>query len=92
MNAHTQVTTVAGPVGAIDISIDLPQNAPVRGLALVAHPHPLFAGTKDNKVAQTLARTFVRWATPRCAPTSVAWAARPASTTRALASRTTCSP
>jgi X-Pro dipeptidyl-peptidase (S15 family) len=59
MNAHTQVTTIAGPVGAIDISIDLPQNEPVRGLALVAHPHPLFAGTKDNKVAQTLARTFV---------------------------------
>ena len=24
-----------------------------------AHPHPLFGGTKDNKVAQTLARTFV---------------------------------
>ncbi|CAG2155375.1 Alpha/beta hydrolase family protein [compost metagenome] len=59
MNAHTQVTTIPGPVGAIDISIDLPQGVPVRGLALVAHPHPLFSGTKDNKVAQTLARTFV---------------------------------
>ena len=59
MNAHTQVLSIAGPVGAIDISVDLPQNAPVRGLALVSHPHPLFAGTKDNKVAQTLARTFV---------------------------------
>jgi alpha/beta superfamily hydrolase len=45
MNAHTQVTTIPGPVGAIDISIDLPQGMPVRGLALVAHPHPLFAGT-----------------------------------------------
>ena len=30
-----------------------------RGLALVAHPHPLFGGTMDNKVAQTLARGFV---------------------------------
>jgi hypothetical protein len=29
-----------------------------RGIALVAHPHPLFGGTLDNKVAQTLARTF----------------------------------
>lgn len=59
MNAHTEVLSIAGPVGAIDISVDRPQNAPVRGLALVSHPHPLFAGTKDNKVAQTLARTFV---------------------------------
>ena len=30
-----------------------------RGLALVAHPHPLYGGTLDNKVAQTLAKTFV---------------------------------
>lgn len=60
MNAHTQVLTVAGPAGAIDVSVDLPQSAPVRGLALVGHPHPLFGGTKDNKVAQTLARAFVQ--------------------------------
>lgn len=60
MNAHTQVLTVAGPAGAIDVSVDLPQAAPVRGLALVGHPHPLFGGTKDNKVAQTLARAFVQ--------------------------------
>lgn len=60
MNAHTQVLTVAGPAGAIDVSVDLPQAAAVRGLALVGHPHPLFGGTKDNKVAQTLARAFVQ--------------------------------
>ena len=36
-----------------------PKAAP-RGIALVAHPHPLFGGTMDNKVAQTLARTFVQ--------------------------------
>ncbi|AJG17756.1 alpha/beta hydrolase [Cupriavidus basilensis] len=60
MNAHTQVLTVAGPVGAIDVSVDLPQAGAPRGLALVAHPHPLFGGTKDNKVAQTLARSFVQ--------------------------------
>jgi alpha/beta superfamily hydrolase len=38
--------------------LDLPAEAP-RGIALVAHPHPLYGGTMDNKVAQTLARTFV---------------------------------
>jgi alpha/beta superfamily hydrolase len=30
----------------------------VRGIALVAHPHPLQGGTLDNKVVQTLAKTF----------------------------------
>ena len=29
------------------------------GLAVVAHPHPLFGGTMDNKVVQTLARACV---------------------------------
>ena len=33
-------------------------NAGPRGIALVAHPHPLQGGTLDNKVAQTLAKTF----------------------------------
>src|SRR4029450_12781250 len=31
---------------------------PLAGLALIAHPHPLQGGTLDNKVAQTLAKTF----------------------------------
>ena len=31
-----------------------------RGVAVIAHPHPLFAGTMDNKVVQTLARAFVQ--------------------------------
>ena len=33
-------------------------NAARRGLALIAHPHPLFGGTLDNKVVQTLTKTF----------------------------------
>ena len=31
-----------------------------KGLAVVAHPHPLYGGTMDNKVVQTLARAFVQ--------------------------------
>jgi len=58
MNAHTQRFTVAGAVGALECALDLPESTP-RGLALVAHPHPLFGGTMDNKIAQTLARAFV---------------------------------
>ena len=32
--------------------------SPLAGIALVAHPHPLQGGTLDNKVVQTLAKTF----------------------------------
>ena len=49
---------VDGPAGAIETVFDTPPGA-TTGIALVAHPHPLFGGTLNNKVAQTLARTFV---------------------------------
>lgn len=52
-----QTTTVAGPVGAIDIAINDPGSSR-RGLALIAHPHPLQGGTRDNKVVTTLAKAF----------------------------------
>jgi len=64
MNGRTKIIQINGVVGSIEISIDLPdelKNNPdflVRGLALVAHPHPLMGGTMDNKVAQTMARAF----------------------------------
>ena len=56
-----------GAAGKIECVIDLPAgaeqgdrlHAAPRGIALVAHPHPLFGGSLDNKVAQTLAKTFV---------------------------------
>ena len=65
MNVHTKKYLIDGPVGKIEVALDLPDEvrengtAP-RGIALVAHPHPLFGGTMDNKVAQTLARTLVQ--------------------------------
>lgn len=49
--------TIAGLVGAIEIAVDQPPQAP-RGAAFIGHPHPLYGGTLDNKVAATLARTF----------------------------------
>lgn len=64
MNGRTKVIHIDGVIGPIEASIDFPdelKNDPhfaVRGLALVAHPHPLMGGTMDNKVAQTMARTF----------------------------------
>ena len=49
---------VQGTAGAIETIADLPAGSP-RGLALIAHPHPLYGGTLDNKVVQTLARTMI---------------------------------
>jgi alpha/beta superfamily hydrolase len=58
MRASTRRETVAGPAGRIECAVDAPEGAP-RGTALIAHPHPQFGGTLDNKVVQTLARAFV---------------------------------
>ena len=61
MKASTQRLTLLGPAGAIEVAVDEPQaNMAQRGLAVIAHPHPLFGGTMDNKVVQTLARAFVQ--------------------------------
>lgn len=58
MNIHSHKFELDGPAGKMQCLLDLPEGAP-RGVALVAHPHPLYGGTMENKVAQTLARTFV---------------------------------
>ncbi len=58
MRASTRREFVAGPAGRIECAVDSPQ-ANARGRALIAHPHPQFGGTLDNKVVQTLARAFV---------------------------------
>src|SRR5256885_12570234 len=52
--------TIAGPAGALEVAVNPPADtvSQPRGIALVAHPHPQQGGTLDNKVAQTLAKTF----------------------------------
>ena len=63
MNSKTQKTVVTGPAGSIEAVVDAPELAPgvaPRGVVVIAHPHPLFGGTMDNKVVQTLARAFVQ--------------------------------
>lgn len=59
MNSRTQRRLIAGPVGTLECAIDEP-TGPVRGSALICHPHPLHGGTLDNKVVQTLARAFAQ--------------------------------
>ena len=58
MRASTRREFIDGPAGRIECAVDKPE-APARGVALIAHPHPLYGGTLDNKVVQTLARALV---------------------------------
>jgi len=58
MRATTRRVFVAGPAGRIECAVDSPESSP-RGYAVIAHPHPQFGGTLDNKVVQTLARAFI---------------------------------
>lgn len=59
MNSQTQRITLVGEAGDIEALRNDPE-CDARGVAVVAHPHPLFGGTMDNKVVQTLARAFVQ--------------------------------
>jgi alpha/beta superfamily hydrolase len=59
MNSKTERFQLPGAAGPIEALRDLPEGAS-RGTAVIAHPHPLFGGTMDNKVVQTLARAFVQ--------------------------------
>jgi alpha/beta superfamily hydrolase len=64
MNNRTQFFTIPGAIGPLQCALGLPDEAEFatpRGIALVAHPHPLLGGggTMDNKVTHTLARAFV---------------------------------
>jgi alpha/beta superfamily hydrolase len=59
MNAQTQPFFLTGAAGQLQCAFDLPPDQTPIGIALVAHPHPLYGGTMENKVVLTLARTFV---------------------------------
>src|SRR5579859_2036900 len=58
MRAATRREFVPGAAGRIECAVDDPEGPPIGGV-LIAHPHPLYGGTLDNKVVQTLARAFL---------------------------------
>ena len=57
MAAGVERTLIDGAAGRIEVAMSLPLNA--HGVAVIAHPHPLYGGTMDNKVITTLAKVFV---------------------------------
>lgn len=50
-------TLVDGAAGKIEVASNVPGDA--RAVAVIAHPHPLFGGTMENKVITTLAKVCV---------------------------------
>jgi len=58
MLSSAEKLTLAGAAGRIEFALDWPERGAPRGIAYVGHPHPLYGGTLDNKVAATIARTF----------------------------------
>ncbi len=61
MNSQTQKSVIQGVAGAIELALDQPAGEGAsKGVVVIAHPHPLFGGTLDNKVVQTLARAFTQ--------------------------------
>lgn len=58
MNIRTQRFELHGPAGVLKAMRDTPEGDS-RGVAVIGHPHPLFGGTMENKVVQTIARAAV---------------------------------
>jgi pimeloyl-ACP methyl ester carboxylesterase len=53
MPRASETVLIGGPTGPVQTLVDEPET--LRGLALVAHPHPLIGGANNNKVVYTLA-------------------------------------
>ncbi|HQU98121.1 MAG TPA: alpha/beta hydrolase [Nitrosomonas sp.] len=49
---------IQGAAGKLETVLAKPDGTP-KGIAIVAHPHPLYGGTMDNKVIYTLFKTFL---------------------------------
>jgi len=60
MNSATESIGLIGPAGSLEGLCDVPAGMPIKGTAVICHPHPLFGGTMQNKVVQTLAKAFVQ--------------------------------
>ncbi len=58
MPAVTQKFFIDGPAGKLEVILGDPESIP-KGIAIIAHPHPLHGGTMDNKVVHTLFTTLL---------------------------------
>ena len=56
--AQLSKSLITGSAGVIEVAAQVPDAGLLRAVAVVAHPHPLFGGTMDNKVVTSMARAF----------------------------------
>ena len=59
-SARSEKFWLQGPAGKLESFLEEPGETEVTGAAVVCHPHPQHGGTMHNKVAHTIARSFVR--------------------------------
>jgi alpha/beta superfamily hydrolase len=57
---RSQKISIPGPAGSLEAIVETPTAGELLGIVVVCHPHPQHGGTMHNKVAHTLARSFVR--------------------------------
>lgn len=50
---------INGPAGKLETMVAEPDIDRPRGIVVIAHPHPLYGGTMDNKVVYTLFKTLL---------------------------------
>lgn len=50
---------VDGPAGRLETVLAEPDSDHPRGIAIIAHPHPLYGGTMNNKVVHTLFKALL---------------------------------
>jgi len=55
----SEILFIDGPAGRLETVFEIPSGVEPVGSVVVCHPHPQHGGTMHNKVAHTLARTFV---------------------------------
>lgn len=58
MPDRIQKLFIPGPAGKLEVVLGQSTAAP-RGIAIIAHPHPLHGGTMENKVVQTIFSTLL---------------------------------
>lgn len=59
MRTTLQQVFINGSAGKLETVLAEPENGR-RGLAVIAHPHPLYGGTMDNKIVHTLFNTLLK--------------------------------
>lgn len=60
LKISNQPLQLSGPAGMLEGLLDAPAGVSAAGVAVIAHPHPLFGGTMSNKVVHTIARACVQ--------------------------------